>query len=86
MRTVRLQLICVMLFSLLGLAASVAAEEAGFKPIFDGKTLNGWKSPNMGYWSVQDGAITARSTKQNPVKANLWDGQYRHFEEGRVGE
>jgi len=70
MRTVRLQLICVMLFSLLGLATCVAAEEAGFKPIFDGKTLNGWKSPNMSYWSVTDGAITARSTKQNPVKSN----------------
>ena len=47
MRTIRLQLICVMLFGLLGLATSVAAEEPGFKPIFDGKTLNGWKSPNM---------------------------------------
>ena len=70
MRTVRLQLICVMLLSLLGFAASVTAEEAGFKPIFDGKTLNGWKSPNMSYWSVADGAITARSTVRNPCKSN----------------
>ena len=70
MRTVRLQIICIILFSLLGSATSVIAEEAGFKPIFDGKTLDGWKSPNMSYWSVTDGAITARSTRQNPCKAN----------------
>ncbi|MHC4708083.1 MAG: family 16 glycoside hydrolase [Planctomycetota bacterium] len=84
MRTIRLQLICVMLFSLLGLAATVAAEESGFKPIFDGKTLNGWKSPNMSYFSVTDGAITARATRQNPCKANqflVWQlGKLDDFE------
>ncbi len=54
------------------------AEEAGFtrrssgglKPIFDGKTLSGWKAPEMSYWSVEDGAITAQSTQENPVKSN----------------
>ncbi|MHC4561134.1 MAG: 3-keto-disaccharide hydrolase, partial [Planctomycetota bacterium] len=84
MRTVRLQLICVMLLSLLVLSASVTAEEAGFKPIFDGKTLDGWKSPNMSYWSVTDGAITARATKQNPCKSNqflVWKlGELDDFE------
>lgn len=84
MRTVRLQLICVMLLSLLGFAASVTAEEAGFKPIFDGKTLNGWKSPNMSYWSVADGVITARSTVRNPCKSNqflMWQlGELDDFE------
>jgi hypothetical protein len=25
-----------------------------FKPIFDGKTIEGWKAPNMSYWSVAD--------------------------------
>ncbi|NQT02977.1 MAG: DUF1080 domain-containing protein, partial [Planctomycetes bacterium] len=73
-----------MLFGLLGLATSVAAEEPGFKPIFDGKTLDGWKAPNMSYWSVTDGAITARSTQQNPVKTNqflVWQlGELDDFE------
>ena len=29
------------------------AEEAGFKPIFDGKTLKGWDGDPK-FWSVQD--------------------------------
>jgi len=72
-----------MLFGLFGLVAS-GAEEADFKPIFDGETLNGWKSPEMSYWSVQDGAITASSTQQNPVKTNqflVWQlGELDDFE------
>jgi hypothetical protein len=85
MRTIYLRLVWVTLFSVLGLIANAAvAEEAGFKPIFDGKTLDGFKAPNMSYWSVKDGAITARSTKQNPVKTNqflVWQlGELDDFE------
>ncbi len=45
--------------------------------IFDGKTLNGWKSPDMSYWSVEDGAITAQSSESHPCKYNqfiVWQG------------
>jgi len=60
------------------------ADQAGFKPIFDGKTLNGWKAPDMSYWSVEDGAITARATKQHPVTRNqflVWQlGELDDFE------
>ncbi|MBI4557001.1 MAG: DUF1080 domain-containing protein [Candidatus Hydrogenedentes bacterium] len=55
----------------------LAGEDDGFKPIFDGKTLEGWKAPNMSYWSVQDGAITAESTEANPCPSNqflVWQG------------
>jgi hypothetical protein len=55
----------------------VAGETEGFKSIFDGKTLENWKAPNMSYWSVEDGAITAESTKENPCKSNqflVWQG------------
>jgi len=48
-----------------------------FEPIFDGKSLEGWKAPNMSYWSVKDGAITAESTEANPCKSNqflVWQG------------
>jgi ankyrin repeat protein len=31
---------------------------ASWKPIFDGKTLSGWKATMPGYFSVEDGAIT----------------------------
>jgi len=60
------------------------ADEAGFKPIFDGQTLNGWKAPEMSYWSVENGAITAQSTQENPVKSNqflVWQlGELDDFE------
>ncbi len=48
-----------------------------FQPLFDGKTLDGWKAPKMSYWSVQEGAITAESTKENPCTMNqflVWQG------------
>jgi type 1 glutamine amidotransferase len=85
MRTISLRLVWIILFSVLGLIANATvAEEAGFKPIFDGKTLDGWTSPDMTYWSVRDGAITARSTERHPVKTNqflIWQwGQVDDFE------
>ena len=66
-----------------GLAIStVAAQGADFKPIFDGRTLDGWKSPDMSYWSVQDGAITARATKNHPVTTN----QFLVWQFGRLDD
>ncbi len=56
-------------------AGQVSAD--GFKPIFDGESLAGWRAPNMSYWSVRDGAITAESTEANPCTANqflVWQG------------
>ncbi len=85
MRRIHSHLICIMLFSVLGFAtASDAAQEAGFKRIFDGKTLDGWKAPNTSYWSVRNGAITGTSTQDNPVKSNqflVWElGEVDDFE------
>lgn len=65
------------LLSFILFSSALAAEDDGFKPIFDGQTLMGWKAPNMSYWSVEDGAITAESTKENPCKSNqflVWQG------------
>ncbi len=53
-----------------------SADESGFKPIFNGKTLAGWDG-NPDFWSVQDGAITGMTTKENPTKGNtfiVWRG------------
>jgi len=79
------RLICIVLFVILGfVTASTVAQEAGFKPIFDGRTLDGWKAAEMSYWSVKDGAITGCSTQQNPVKSNqflVWQlGEVDDFE------
>jgi hypothetical protein len=38
-----------------------SADEEGFVSLFNGKDLSGWKG-DMEYWSVQDGAITAKTT------------------------
>ena len=70
---------------LCGLAISAAITQgADFKPIFDGETLDGWKASDMSYWSVRDGAITARATQQHPVTTNqflVWQfGQLDDFE------
>src|SRR5215471_869741 len=41
-------------------------QHEGWVQIFDGKTLNSWNcDPNV--WSVEDGAITAKSTPENPT-------------------
>jgi hypothetical protein len=43
--------------------------EPGFKSLFNGKDLTGWAGrPN--HWTVEDGAITGATTKENPAKGN----------------
>ena len=68
-----LTLFCVTLFFS---PQSVEAGDKGFKPIFDGKTLDNWDGDPR-FWSVEDGAITGRTTKDNPTKGNtflIWQG------------
>jgi type 1 glutamine amidotransferase len=63
--------------------ARAADDEAGFKPIFNGKDLDGWDG-NPKFWSVQEGAITGRTTAENPTQGNtfiLWrQGELDDFE------
>jgi len=77
-------LVCHVVTALLALVAtagpvvaSTPATEEGFRPIFDGKTLDGWTTFDPAYWSVADGAITATITKDHPLKENrylIWKG------------
>ena len=49
----------------------------GFQQIFDGKSLEGWKALDPRYWSIEDGAITGRSTEKVPCNKNqfvVWRG------------
>lgn len=72
---------CVLSVSVL--SSPVAAAEEGFKPLFNGKDLTGWDG-NPKLWSVQDGAITGKTTPENPAKVNtflIWtNGTAGNFE------
>ena len=62
--------------ALLQIPGALAAEK-GFKSLFDGKTLDGWKAADMSYWSVEDDAITGKITPEHPLAENLyliWQG------------
>ena len=63
---------------LLALAAGpLPAGDDGFRPIFDGKSLDGWETVDPSYWSVRDGVITATITADHPLRDNrylVWKG------------
>ena len=60
-----------------------AAAPAGFKSLFDGKSLAGWDG-NKDVWSVRDGALTGQTTAEKGIKANTFlvytGGQPSNFE------
>ena len=70
-----------LVFPLLVATAAVAADEEGFEPIFDGKSLEGWDG-NPDFWSVKDGAITGQTTKEKPAKGNT----FIIWRKGEVGD
>jgi hypothetical protein len=53
------------------IAAIAAADETGFKPIFNGKSLDGWEGDPK-FWRVEDGAIVGETTGENPTPANTF--------------
>jgi hypothetical protein len=57
-------------------AGTPAVDEKDFQPLFDGKSLKNWDG-NPKFWSVVDGAIVGRTTKDNPTSGNtflIWRG------------
>ncbi len=70
------QLTCLALLGLLVLPLGLMADDEGFEPIFDGRSLDGWDG-NPKFWRVEDGAITGETTPDNPTKGNtfiIWRG------------
>ena len=71
----------IVALTLLGLSAGAFAAdekkaEEGFKCIFNGKDMTGWEG-KPGWWNVEDGALTARSTEEKPCKKHnylMWRG------------
>ena len=72
-------------------------KEAGFKQIFDGKTLNGWEG-DAAYWRVENASIVGEITADKLVKNNtfvIWKGgepkdfelklEYRITKDGNSG-
>jgi hypothetical protein len=52
------------------------ADDAGFVPIFDGKTLAGWDGDPK-YWRVEDGCLVGEITPATVIKRNtfvIWRG------------
>ena len=58
-------------------------DAAGFVPIFDGKTLNGWDG-DLTFWRAENGSIVGETTPEKVVKVNnflIWrGGTVRDFE------
>lgn len=64
-------------------AGPALAEEAAFRPIFNGENLDGWAGDEK-FWRVEDGRIIGETTEENPTPGNtflIWDqGEVDDFE------
>jgi 3-keto-disaccharide hydrolase len=62
---------------------ALTGDEAGFQPIFDGKTLSGWDG-NPTYWHAENGSLVGEITPASVIKSNtfiIWrGGSPRDFE------
>jgi len=58
------------------------SQESEFKEIFNGRDLTGWKG-DTSIWSVEEDAITGRTTEAAPIKSNtflIWtEGKLANF-------
>ena len=69
-----------LLFGLL-LVSCATAEKSDWKPLFDGKTLEGWEALPGGEWSVKDGSIFGSQEKTEKRHGMLiTKDQYSDFE------
>ena len=54
----------------------VSGDESGFRPIFNGKTLDGWEGDQR-YWRVENGVLVGEVTPETLLKSNtfiIWRG------------
>ncbi|MFO0905605.1 MAG: PVC-type heme-binding CxxCH protein [Pirellulales bacterium] len=69
------------LMACVGTCPAVAADDDGFEPIFDGKSLDGWDG-NPDFWRAENGTITGQTTKEKPTKGNT----FIIWRKGEVGD
>ena len=74
---------CLLALLLGSASLANAADEPGFKSIFNGQDLTGWDG-RPGFWSVKDGHIRGETTPANRAPGNtflIWrDGTLKNFE------
>lgn len=62
---------------------TAGAQEAEFRSIFDGETLDGWEGDGD-YWRVENGAIVGQTTAEKPLARNIFlrwtEGELDDFE------
>lgn len=77
--------------------SALEGDEPGFRPIFDGRTLDGWEGDPK-YWRVEEGSLVGEITPETVLKSNtfiIWRGgrprdfdlklEYRITPEGNSG-
>lgn len=52
-------------------AATAQHSQDGFRPMFDGTSLNGWKG-DMSVWKVVNNSIVGETTAEHPIKSNTF--------------
>jgi hypothetical protein len=68
------------LLVVLSAAAALSASDTGWIPLFDGKTLTGWKATGRADWRVSDGAIVGRQGTDGAPGDLFTEAQWKDFE------
>jgi hypothetical protein len=81
MRSVRFVLLSSIVCGVVAgmLDRAIAEGEPVWKPLADGKTLDGWHKNGEGQWTVEDGAFVGRSDKAKLYGHLVSDDTYRDF-------
>jgi hypothetical protein len=61
-------------------AGALAAKPGAWRPLFDGKSLEGWVEDTPGLWSVRDGMIVGKHTGQKWNDFLRTKEQFENFE------
>ncbi len=60
-----------------GVMADEQRLEPGYESLFDGSSMTGWQAADPSYWTIEDGAITAKISDAHPSSRNhylVWQG------------
>ena len=82
MKTLRSLLITGLVLSTIAcptLLAADAAEKSSWKPLMDGKTLNGWHPVGDGKWTVENGSFVGRANKEKLYGLLVSDKPFSNF-------
>jgi len=78
-RIAALGLVLVSILLVRGQLRAAEQEKPVWKPIFDGKTLEGWRQNGQGDWTVEEGAMVGRAKNAKLYGHMVSDRTYRDF-------